>query len=204
LELIRIRIEDIDGIVDIHYEAFPNSRTTKLGKPYLRKMYSWFCENKVPLALAIMEGDKVIGFAIGDTQPPAERLYLVCWKEITISFLKKPVLLIESGMLMRLINRCLAIMRYIFREKKPVNLGKCKEFHTAYLFSIAVKPELQGKRIGGILVKAFEDKAIEQGCSRVMVHTEADNIKAGRLYQKAGFILEERIKNTNRFVKYLS
>jgi len=202
LELLRAENKDIDEIVSIHCAAFPNSRTTRMGRQYLRKQYLWFCEYSNPLAILACEEERLQGFAFGSTLVPAEYIFRKCWREILLSFIRNPALFFESGMIMSFVNRC----RVIFREslRKHVCKNKGEKNTTAYFSSMAVRPDLQGRRIGELLVKAFEDKALEEGCARVMVHTESDNFRVNNLFQKRGYVLEERIKNTNRFVKYLS
>jgi AMP-binding enzyme/phosphopantetheine binding protein len=56
---------DLEEIIDIHVDRFPEWRVTILGRPFLRKMYRWFMENQGELTLVALHEGKLIGFTAG-------------------------------------------------------------------------------------------------------------------------------------------
>ena len=59
-----LRNSDIDAVIEIHAEQFPKSRTTFLGKPFVRKMYNWFLRKQPDLSVVGAIDSKPVGFAI--------------------------------------------------------------------------------------------------------------------------------------------
>ncbi len=57
----------------------------------------------------------------------------------------------------------------------------------ARLYSLAASPEARGKGIGGKLVQAAVESAIEKGCDRLRLEVRRSNGAAIRLYRRAGF-----------------
>lgn len=59
----------------------------------------------------------------------------------------------------------------------------------AHLARLAVRPELQGRGLGSVLVRDLLEHVKARGKSRVTVNTQSDNYASQALYQRLGFIL---------------
>ncbi|MEX1828382.1 GNAT family N-acetyltransferase [Luteibacter sp. CQ10] len=57
----------------------------------------------------------------------------------------------------------------------------------ARLYSIATKPEAQGKGVGSALVAAAEDAGRAHGCRALRLEVRKDNAVAIRLYERLGY-----------------
>ncbi|MET0935676.1 MAG: GNAT family N-acetyltransferase [Luteibacter sp.] len=57
----------------------------------------------------------------------------------------------------------------------------------ARLYSIATKPEAQGKGVGSALVEASEDAGRNRGCRVLRLEVRKDNAVAIRLYERLGY-----------------
>ncbi|MBB3226649.1 ribosomal protein S18 acetylase RimI-like enzyme [Luteibacter sp. Sphag1AF] len=57
----------------------------------------------------------------------------------------------------------------------------------ARLYSIATKPEAQGKGVGSALVEAAEDLARSRRCNALRLEVRTDNAVAIRLYERLGY-----------------
>jgi ribosomal-protein-alanine acetyltransferase len=57
----------------------------------------------------------------------------------------------------------------------------------ARLYSIATKPEAQGKGVGSALIEASEDAARARGCRSLRLEVRKDNAVAIRLYERLGY-----------------
>lgn len=57
----------------------------------------------------------------------------------------------------------------------------------AYLSLLAVRPDLHARGVGRALLTGAVQTARQAGCPRVVLHVLADNVRAVRLYEAAGF-----------------
>lgn len=64
---------------------------------------------------------------------------------------------------------------------------------------MGVHPDYRGQGIGARLLAACLDKAFAKGVTRVELQARADNERAIRLYERAGFVFEARVRNAMRF-----
>jgi RimJ/RimL family protein N-acetyltransferase len=64
---------------------------------------------------------------------------------------------------------------------------------------MGVHADYRGKGIGARLLAACLDKALSKGITRVELQARADNVRAIRLYERAGFVAEARLRNAMRF-----
>jgi hypothetical protein len=56
---------DLEQIIQIHQLSFPDSRSTKLGKLFLTRMYSWYLLHQPQLSFVAEHNNVVIGFVAG-------------------------------------------------------------------------------------------------------------------------------------------
>jgi natural product biosynthesis luciferase-like monooxygenase protein len=61
----RMTEADLEEVIDIHTDRFPEWRVTLLGRPFLRTMYRWFIEREGELTLVAVAQGKPIGFTVG-------------------------------------------------------------------------------------------------------------------------------------------
>lgn len=59
----------------------------------------------------------------------------------------------------------------------------------ALIWDIRVTPELRGKGIGSVLIRAAEQWARARGCTELKVETQNINVEACEFYEKSGFEL---------------
>jgi RimJ/RimL family protein N-acetyltransferase len=64
---------------------------------------------------------------------------------------------------------------------------------------MGVHADYRGKGIGARLLSACLDKAPSKGITRVELQARADNVRAIKLYEGAGFVAEARLRNAMRF-----
>ncbi|MBN1627826.1 MAG: GNAT family N-acetyltransferase [Deltaproteobacteria bacterium] len=55
------------------------------------------------------------------------------------------------------------------------------------ILGIAVKPQSQGKGVGGMLLRAIEIKSASLNIKWLFLHTAIDNVSARRLYERTGY-----------------
>ena len=93
-----MRAEDIDVAVTIHGASFPDSRSTRLGRPFLRKMYRWFVACQPDLAIVACLDGAVVGFVTGAIGGSSRKIFRYALPEVIWGFLRRPRLLLSAGM----------------------------------------------------------------------------------------------------------
>ncbi|GAB3590633.1 ribosomal protein S18-alanine N-acetyltransferase [Angustibacter peucedani] len=59
--------------------------------------------------------------------------------------------------------------------------------HDGDVMTVAVHPSLQGRGVGGLLVRRLVEDAAAMGAQRLLLEVRADNVPAQRLYAREGF-----------------
>ena len=166
----------ISGVVDVHLEAFPGFFLSFLGKQFLKEFYIGVIEDPSGIARVVADGQALIGFVAGITQPSGfyRRLLMKRWWRFGLAaipaVIKKP-----------------AIIPRLFRAfSRPATPLPCENCGT--LMSIAVRPQAEGGGVGRKLGEAFLFEAQKRGLSAVNLTTDAlDNDRVNRFYQRLGF-----------------
>lgn len=66
--------------------------------------------------------------------------------------------------------------------------GRCN--HVAYIGSLAINPEYQGRGLAKAMMKEVIDELQSNGIKRIELIVESDNPKAIRFYERLGFKIE--------------
>jgi ribosomal protein S18 acetylase RimI-like enzyme len=202
-----MRLENINTVAEIHRNSFPDSRSTRLGRPFLRKMYEWYIRYQPQLSFVAVLDDQVIGFVTGTYGwgGAQRRFRYTCW-HIVWGFLRTPTLLLSAEMFeagpnflrgLRLKQQNAPIVRQevdlggIANSNRPISIKIA-------LDSIAVHPVARGRDVGVALIETFEQSAHRLGGSYLSLGVEADNHPARRLYEKCGWsVVYENVENNS-------
>ncbi len=181
-----LRIEDLDAVTAVHLERFPESRSTSLGKPFLRKMYRWFIVNQPELALVATIDGRVVGFAVGSIGGYGRQIFRYALPEITWGLVRHPKLILRPSTF----NLWKSFMRGLIpksdkrKEAKPNNPGNA-EVVDAWFASLAVSRSAQGA--GPFLIIAFERALKRKGAKLVAGTVLANNTVLRRVYENLGW-----------------
>lgn len=174
--------DDLDSVVLIHLSSFPGFFLSFLGSRFLRLYYSGICGADEGISYVYLN-DKGVpsGFVAGSSNPRGfySRLLKRDWFKFSLAsvgpIIKKPA---AAKRVVRAV---------LYPGKNPVGPD------VAGLFSIGVRPELQGTGAGKYLVRTFLQEAARRGCQRVFLTTDRDNNDAvNSFYQKMGFAIEHQ------------
>jgi 2-amino-4-hydroxy-6-hydroxymethyldihydropteridine diphosphokinase len=78
--------------------------------------------------------------------------------------------------------------RIIVAEMDGIVVAWCsRSARRAYIPFLFVMPELQGNRIGSMLLRRMESMLELEGAERVQLETPADNVRAVKFYEKQGY-----------------
>lgn len=195
---------DISDVVEIHRRAFPSSRSTSLGRPYVRKMFKWFLEYQPQLCLAAKEDKRIVGYVIGSKGGYGRKLFRYALPEIVIGLLLHPRLWWQP----QTYTLWRSYLRGLVPEKNinlPSYLPSVGKITIVALAGIGVDPDLQGKGIGQSLVLGFENAAREVNAKRLSLSVHLNNHGARRLYEKCGWQMdhEDIQHNSVHYIKVL-
>jgi len=191
---------DLDQVVDLHKKCFPTSRSTKLGKKFLKKFYSWYTIYHPELSFVSEGAGEVVGFICGTLgSGGGQQRFKFTLPIIIQSLINNPLLIFNKVTFKSwkvLINALKIKKKSIPNDQKPA--GK-----KGALDSIAIDSRARGHSIGILLVQKFEEAAREQGATYLSLGVEADNIPARKLYEKCGWRLafEKLDENSASYMK---
>lgn len=183
----------------LHTGAFPDFFLTSLGSRFLRLLYIGFQNSNSGICVVAKNGDNVVGFAAGTTEPDSFFRELLRKKGVSFAWAAIPGLLHNPVLVVR---KCFGALFY--RGEKPKGMPQA-----GLLSSLAVAPEIARKGIGRQLVNAFCDELRRRGVNAVYLATDAsDNDPVNRFYQKCGFRLVDTFerpgkRRMNRWAKTL-
>ena len=178
----KMQASDISRVVAVHLSGFPGFFLSFLGFRFLDLFYSGICSAPEGIAFVYLdETGTPAGFVAGTSNPGGfySRLLKRDWLKFALAsmipILKKPSII---GRVARAVSH---------PSDNPTGDD------TAGLFSICMRPELQGTGAGKILVQAFLDAAKARGCRRVFLTTDRDNNETvNAFYTKLGFSVERQ------------
>jgi len=199
-----MQLADINAVTRLHRQVFPHSRSTKLGAPYVKKMFRWFIKYQPGLKLVTREDGEITGYVVGAIGGYGRKLFRFAFFEVVIGLLAHPKLWFQSEtfLLWRSYLKGLFPQKAsntVHNEDQPVTVR-------AALAGIGVDPDRQGQGIGRILVTAFEDAARELGVNKLTLSVHKGNVNARRLYDRCGWVVDSENKeaNTVHYMKVIS
>lgn len=182
LDLVPMQAAMVPAVVEVHYAAFAGYLNTRLGRPYLRAFFNWFCEAEGTIAVCALSGHQPVGYVVGAplgytgslnrrTLLPA--LWGIGWR---------PWLFLDRRFRQALVGRGRALWGHHTPDDQPLLPEP-----TFSLVGIAVAPEAQGQQIGRQLMGAFERQARSLGARSLRLSVYPENRAAQRLYTRAGW-----------------
>lgn len=196
LAVRRIARRDLGEITRIHRQQFPASRSSQIGKPFVRKMYQWFSHYQSHLSLVATLDGKPVGFATGAIGGYGRRISRYALPEILLGLVSHPRLLFNRQTFNAWTSYIQAFRPGFARSQVKANAvhaapsDGAKQPLKASLASIAVDGAAQGKGVGKALVRAFEEAAKNRGAGVLGLSVEADNVAARRLYESCGWVFQ--------------
>lgn len=204
---IKIRpmtLDDVRQVAQVHASSFPASRSTKLGLPFLQKIYEWYVLYQAKLSLVAIQDHKIVGFVSGTKGfGGGHRRFKYTFWYIALGFLRNPFLFLSRKMLDVAAVYIKALMP-IYKKAHSKNAIADSPIPMKFaLDSIAVHPNARGLNVGQALISAFEEAAASQGASYLSLGVERDNAAARGLYEKCGWKLswESLRDNSAGYVK---
>jgi GNAT superfamily N-acetyltransferase len=181
VNIVPIKTEHIQQVVDVHMQAFPDFFLTFLGPRFLREFYASFSYEPTGIGFVAEdnEGGGIVGVVVGPLVPQGyfKRLLIKRWWAFCLAsigaVLKRPAV----------VKRLFRALFY--RGESPPGPQR------SLLSSIAVSPKVQGRGIGQALVERWVEEVKRRGHIGCYLTTDAnDNDKINNFYQKLGWKIE--------------
>lgn len=177
-----MKIDDVNQVVAVHLSSFQGFFLSFLGSRFLTLFYSGIGSAPEGIAFVYLDDAGIpAGFVAGTSNPGGffSRLLKRYWLKFALASIV-PVLRKPS-----IIKR---VARAVWHPS-----GNPVGDHVAGLYSIGVRPELQGAGAGKKLVQAFLNEANKRGCKSVFLTTDRDdNEAANDFYAKLGFTIDRQ------------
>ena len=193
---------DLDLVVRMHVEGFPDSRSTRLGEPFLKRMYRWYLEYQSGLSLVAEAEGHLVGFVTGAIGGSSRRIFRYALPQVGCGFIRRPRLFF-CGEMYEMWHSYVRGLLPSRRQQKPTTVYGDPHGVKATLDSITVSPLARGKGVGQHLVRAFEAAGWRAGATVLALGVERDNAAARHLYEKCGWALaKESVEmNSANYVK---
>ena len=171
-------LNDINGIVKIHQDAFKNFFLTSLGKEFLKLYYSTFVDSKAGVVYCAKKGDNVVGFSATSYVSHGFNSKLIKGNLFQYGIMAIKLLFKHPQSLLRLAKN-------LNKENKDTTIKDDGLY--AELYSIAVSPDCQGEGVGRFLLTVTEAD-VRKHNSKISLTTDYyDNDRAICFYKSLGY-----------------
>lgn len=202
--LRKAKISDLEKIALCHQLAFPQALSTRLGKKIVRKMLEWYLADPKRFLLWIEKDNQCIGYVGGmvsdgsQVHGSASGMIQYAFNELFCALVVRPWLWFHP----EIVSRYKLILKNIYfrlaKYNKPYKERKKHLLSASYvgLVVIGVNPIHQGKGLGSLLLKEFENQARSRGFSLLRLTVLKENNRAIEAYLKNGWGITEITKNS--------
>ena len=171
-------INDVDGIVAIHKQAFKDFFLTSLGEKFLKLYYTSFIRSKNGVVCCAVRRDKIVGFSAASYVSKGFNTSLIKQNLIKFGIETIRLLFIKPGALVRLV-------RNLNKESSDTAIND--NGHYAELYSIAVSPLCQGEGVGKFLLKMTENDVANHNVQISLTTDYYNNDKTIAFYRALGY-----------------
>lgn len=170
--------KDVNLIVDIHQQAFPDFFLTTLGSSFLRLYYKCMCRCKDAVTLCAEEDGELKGFATSSYFSHGFNTSLIKKNFFKFGLIGIKLLLTNPKAILRLV-------RNLDKEAEGNTIEDKGEY--AELYSIAVRPGNQGSGIGKKLLTATEEDVAKHNSKISLTTDYYKNEKTIGFYHSLGY-----------------
>ncbi len=183
--------KDVYEIAQIHSQALPHELLTKLGEPFLHRLYRSATNNSDCLIIIALDKEKIIGSLwIAKNSGSFYKKFL----------LENPFFILKITVLSTIKN--IHILKDIASTAKYVLSHKEKDA-VPEILAFVIDETYQRQGIGSLLLKKAENTLLKLRYTEYNVKTTAKNKKSNSFYKKNGFIQTHSLMLQNRkWVQY--
>jgi ribosomal protein S18 acetylase RimI-like enzyme len=182
--------DDVQPVVRLHRAAFEGYMNTLLGTRYLEAFFRWWITDPRSVALVVeADGGKILGYVVGGPAGGRGALTRTLAVPALVGFVRRPGLLLQRRVLEAIGGR----VRHFVPGRR--NASGSTGTGTFSLIGIGVSPPAEGMGVGRVLISQFERQARMLGAQSVRLTVHSGNAGARRLYEGAGWSLDEAKSN---------
>lgn len=174
----KAKLNDINGIVKIHQEAFKDFFLTSLGEDFLKLYYSTFINSKDGVVYCAKKRDTVVGFSATSYVSHGFNSKLIKGNLFRYGLMALKLLFSQPKSVLRLVKN-------MNKESNDASINDNGEY--AELYSIAVGPECQGEGVGRFLLTVTEEDVREHNSEISLTTDYYNNDKAISFYKALGY-----------------
>jgi ribosomal protein S18 acetylase RimI-like enzyme len=186
---------DLKRIAKCHYKVFPRSLTTRMGVPYLEKIFSWYLSTDKAFLFFVEAEGKVAGYAGGMivdgtlAHGSASSLTQHTFNDSIKALLARPWLFFHPEFVSRYALFTRNIFTRIRNKFQSIEVRSAVKPVEPYagLVVIGVDPAFQGKGYGSAILTEFEKRTIHYGLKRMLLTVNVNNEKAIKSYTRNGW-----------------
>jgi GNAT superfamily N-acetyltransferase len=197
MTLATSKIIDLKNIATCHRLAFPDSYASKLGEKYCMKMFEWYIDSNNGLLFHLLNEKGIcIGYCgsiINDGKLDAgssSSIMQYSYRQGIKSLCIRPWLIFHSEVIAnyKLIQKNIFVKLGLKKHARtPVSKEKMSSNPHMGLVVIGVRAKMQGKGIGGHLLKELEKRTNDFGIKKMKLTVEEYNKTALKAYIKNGW-----------------
>lgn len=178
IEIRKAKTSDVDSIVAIHDQAFPDFFLTTLGNRFLRLYYTCMCNSKDAITLCAEKDGEVKGFATSSYYSHGFNTTLIKKNLFKFGLMGVELMFTKPKAILRLAKNL---------DKKAKGNAVEDNGEYAELYSIAVMPENQGSGIGRKLLIATEEEVAKHNNKISLTTDYYHNEKTIGFYHSMGY-----------------
>lgn len=184
--VVEVSDRHLDDVAAIHVTAFTDSAVTRFGPGAVRRYYRMHQQRgHLPTFLAVIEGDRMLGFVCGGrVGEPFRPFVMRHWPFLVWYVLTHPQIVFDRQVLAR-VPRLIGLIAGAFRRKEPADDTRSADHFV--LLSIATDPAAQRSGVGSVLIDAFETSAERAGVDEVQLWVTPTNTTALSFYLNRGW-----------------
>lgn len=148
IDIYKATDNDIEAIMQIHEQAFPDFFLTTLGSDFLRLYYKCMCQSEETVTICAKVNGKMVGFATCSYHSKGFNSLLIKRNVFAFGLMSLKLLFTRPKAILRLVRNL---------DKKDDKKSIDDNGEYAELYSIAVLPGNQGLGIGKKLLTALEE-----------------------------------------------
>lgn len=171
-------INDIDGIVKIHQEAFKDFFLTSLGEDFLKLYYSTFIKCEDGVVYCAKKNDIIVGFSATSFVSHGFNSKLIKGNLVKYGIMAVKLLFTKPKSVLRLAKN-------LNKESNDANVKDDGMY--AELYSIAVSPECQGEGVGRFLLTVTETDVRDYNNVISLTTDYCNNDKTIAFYRALGY-----------------
>lgn len=171
-------LNDIDGIVKIHQEAFRDFFLTSLGEDFLKLYYSTFVNSKNGVVYCAKKRDNIVGFSATSYESHGFNSKLIKRNLLDYGLIAVKLLFSQPKSILRL-------ARNLNKESKNSSIKDDGLY--AELYSIAVSPDCQGEGVGRFLLTVTEEDVRDHNNKISLTTDYYNNDKTIAFYKALGY-----------------